>query len=272
MPRRGPEPRSGGGAGAAERALPLPGGATTAVASFTGGAASGRPARSLSLVATLIGAAGVGAGIGARTRARRSLPDRRRGWGRQTGPAGGGGGESLAPESIDQPARSNGSAARSPDRCRQLDVVGDDERCRSLDAQARVDEMNNELVGGRAPGIANLHARGDVSGHETVLRRAVEDDGDSDARRHDGAQPADQGRRREWLRRPPDRVQHVGAIDDEASDPLEYAAIVRHAAAPLEMWRRPWRRPVPHPEPHPRRPHPRGALTACPVASHPCSC
>jgi len=122
-------------------------------------------------------AAGIGAGIGTRTRARRSLSDRRRGRGRQTGPAGGGGGESLALESIDKPARSNGSAARSPDRVRQLDVVGDDERC---GASTRKRGSTRWAMNSSASSARNSEPphRGDMSGHETVLRRAVEDDGD----------------------------------------------------------------------------------------------
>ena len=71
-----------------------------------------------------------------------------------------------------------------------------------------------------------------MASDESVLRRAVEDHGDGDCGRDHGAQPADQGRRREWRRRPPQREQHVGTVDNQARDALEDAAIVNHEGGP----------------------------------------
>ena len=79
-----------------------------------------------------------------------------------------------------------------------------------------------------------------MASDESVLRRAVEDDRDGDGWRDHGAQPADQGRRGEWRRRPPQREQDVGTVDDQARNALEDAAIVNHEGWSGGSGRRRW--------------------------------
>src|SRR5664280_428061 len=71
-----------------------------------------------------------------------------------------------------------------------------------------------------------------MTGDEPVLRRAVAVTVVLDGCRNHRAQPTDQSRRREWRRRPPEREQHVGTVDDQARDALEDAAVVNHWGAP----------------------------------------
>ena len=63
-----------------------------------------------------------------------------------------------------------------------------------------LEQAADQLVGGEAARVPDLHARCDVPGDEPVLWGSVEDDGDGHAGRNQRPQPPDQGRRREWRR------------------------------------------------------------------------
>jgi hypothetical protein len=91
-----------------------------------------------------------------------------------------------------------------------------------------LEQVSDQLVGGRPSGIPNLNPGSDMASDESVLRRAVEDDRDGDGWRDHGAQSPDQCRGREWRRRPPQREQDVGSVDNQARDALEDTAIVNH--------------------------------------------
>jgi len=204
--------------------LSLPVWSTMGVATLARCASAGRPARTVRLFS-----AGLWSDVRARfARTPGSLPDRGLGRGHQAGSSRRGGGQALAFKPTDEPGIPNNSAARPPYRARQLDVVGDDQDSGGLGAVPLLEQVGDQFVGGGPSGIPNLNAGGHVASDEPVLRRAVEDDRDRDGRRHHGAQPPDQSRRGEWRRRPPEREQHVGAVDDQARDALKDAAIVNH--------------------------------------------
>jgi len=216
---RGPRP-------APQRSRNLPAGArsTAAVAALAGGAAAGRPARSLR-----VGVRGRG---WVRARARANPPRRRRAKaGRGCGTTGCRCRESLAAESVDEPAVADSPTACAPDRPGKLDVVSHDEQARRP-AGGLVGNACDDFVGREPARIPNLHPGGDSSRDQAVFGRPVEHHHDGDAGWNDRPQPADQGRRGEWRRRPPERVENVGAVDDQPIDPLEDASVVRHERDP----------------------------------------
>jgi hypothetical protein len=84
-----------------------------------------------------------------------------------------------------------------------------------------VDELDEELVARSSAGMANDQARRDPLAAQSKLRWAIEDELDADGRRDRGTKPPDEGRRRQRCRAAPDRVEQVGAIDEDAIDALE---------------------------------------------------
>jgi hypothetical protein len=88
--------------------------------------------------------------------------------------------------------------------------------------------LNDQLVAGPTSRVADDESRGDPLAAKTSVGLPVEDELDADGGRDRCAQTADKGRlwQKGWTMS--DRVEQVGAVDEDAIDSLERSPRVGH--------------------------------------------
>jgi hypothetical protein len=150
----------------------------------------------------------------------------------------------LAFHAAEQPAGPGDPGPGRAQRAPQVVVVGDHEQGGGAGRPAAhpllIDQVDEQRIGAPPTGVPDGDPRRDLVAAQAAIGRSVEDDFDGDARRSDGAQPADErGRRRRRLLAG-HQAEQVRTIDEQAGGAGEgvereagHGPIVRVARKPV---------------------------------------